>query len=99
MPNKENNNKKVTSKQVVAIAGIAILLLMYLITLFAAIFDKSASGRLFMSSMLATVFIPFLIWIYTWLFGKLTGRRTFADLSVNNDTEEIETTADDQTEK
>ena len=50
-----------------------------IVTLFAAIFDSSASHALFATCLLATVAIPLLIWIYTWMFGKLTNRSTFAD--------------------
>ena len=68
-----------TSKQIFAIAGIVVLVLLYVVTLFAAIFDSSASHALFATCLLATVAIHLLIWIYTWMFGKLTNRSTFAD--------------------
>ena len=63
-----------TSKQIFAIAGIVVLVLLYVVTLLAAIFDSSASHALFATCLLATVAIPLLIWIYTWMFGKLTNR-------------------------
>lgn len=75
----QNNNKKITSKQVVALIGVILLVLLYIVTLFAAIFDNSDSGRWFMSCIVATVAVPLLIWIYTWMYGKLTGRHTIAD--------------------
>lgn len=79
--NKEtlNGRKKVTSKQVVALTGVILLVLLYIATLVAAIFDNSDSGRWFMSCIIATVAIPVLIWIYTWMYGKLTGKHTIAD--------------------
>lgn len=77
----QNGRKKPTSKQVVAIIGIGLLLLMYLAALIAAIVDNSASGRLFFVCLYATVVIPILIWVYTWLYGKLTGKRTFTDFA------------------
>ena len=64
--NTQNKKTKMTSKQIFAIIGIILLVLLYVVTLFAAIFDSSASHAL-------------LIWIYTWMFGKLTNRSTFAD--------------------
>lgn len=81
----QNNDKKrkVTSKQVVAMAGIVILVLLYLITLLAAIFDKSASGQLFRICLIASFCIPFLIWIYVWMYGKLTQKKTFTDANFN----------------
>lgn len=76
--------KKVTSRQIVAIIGIVLLVLMYLITLIAALFDNSASGKLFIMSLFATMVIPILIWIYTWMYGKLTGRHTIADFNTGD---------------
>ena len=77
--NTQNKKTKMTSKQIFAIIGIILLVLLYVVTLFAAIFDSSASHALFATCLLATVAIPLLIWIYTWMFGKLTNRSTFAD--------------------
>lgn len=77
--NTENKKTKMTSKQIFAIIGIVVLVLLYVVTLLAAIFDSSATHALFATCLLATVAIPLLIWIYTWMFGKLTNRSTFAD--------------------
>ena len=71
--------RKITSKQVVAIIGIVLLVLLYLVTLLAAFFDSSASGRLFWMCLFSTIAIPLLIWIYTWMYGKLTGKHTLTD--------------------
>lgn len=78
--NPGENRKKITSKQVVALGGVVLLVLMYVVTLIVAIVDRSASGRLFAMCLLATFAIPILIWIYIWMYGKLTGKRTIADL-------------------
>ena len=56
--NTENKKTKMTSKQIFAIAGIVVLVLLYVITLLAAIFDSSASHALFATCLLATVAIP-----------------------------------------
>lgn len=77
--NTENKKTKITSKQIFAIVGIVVLVLLYIVTLFAAIFDSSATHALFASCLLATMAVPLLIWIYTWMYGKLTNRSTFAD--------------------
>ena len=79
----EPHKKKVSSKQVVAIIGIVLLVLMYIVTLIVAFVDKSASGRLFWMCLFATLTIPILIWIYTWMYGKLTRKHTFADLDLD----------------
>lgn len=79
--------KKVTSKQVVALGGVALLVLMYIATLVVAIVDNSDSGKWFMSCIFATVAIPLLIWIYTWMYGRLTGKHTIADAPQRMDTE------------
>lgn len=74
--------KRVTSKQVVAIVGVLLLVLLYIVTLVVAIFDSSESGKWFMICIFATVAVPMLLWIYTWMYGKLTGRHTIADTNI-----------------
>lgn len=80
--NKKGTHNKITSKQIVAIAGVVLLAALYVITLIVAFADNSASGKLFSLCLFATVAIPLLIWIYTWMYGKLTNRHTFADLDI-----------------
>mgnify|MGYP003309175173 CR=1 FL=1 len=80
MENKNTNTqKKITSKQVVAIIGIVLLLLLYIVTFIMAFVDTSETGKWFGLSLVATITIPILIWIYTWLFGKITGKHTITD--------------------
>jgi len=66
---------KMDSRRVLALAGVILLVLMYVITLIAAITDSSASGHLFAMSLFASFALPFLIWIYTWLFKKYKDRQ------------------------
>ncbi len=75
--------KKVTSKQIVAIIGVVLLVLLYVVTLILAFVDTSASGRMFAISLFSTFAIPVLIWIYTWMYGKLTGKSTMADIDLH----------------
>ena len=77
--------KKITSKQVVAMAGIVLLVLLYVVTLLVAIFDSSASGRLFQACLFATVAVPLLCWIYTWMYGIFAKKHTIADFDLNGD--------------
>lgn len=73
MSNNANEpKKKMTSKQVLAIIGVILLVLLYIITLLAAIFDSSASGNLFMICIIASVAVPILIWMYSYLFKLFT---------------------------
>lgn len=74
-----------TSKQIVAIIGIVLLVLLYVVTLIVAFADNSASGNLFVVCLFATIAIPVLVWIYTWMYGKLTGKSTIADLNIGGD--------------
>ena len=86
---KENKpKKKITSKQVVALAGVVLLAAMYLVTLVVAIFDQDSSGRLFQACLVGTIAIPLLIWVYIWMYGKLNGRHTMADLDLGGDSPE-----------
>jgi hypothetical protein len=69
-----DTKRKITSRQVVAIIGVCLLVLLYVAALIAALFDSTSSGRWFKACLCATIAVPLLIWIYTWLYGKMTGR-------------------------
>jgi len=79
------DKKKVTAKQVIAIIGIVLLVLLYLVTLILAFVDTSASGKMFIVSLCCSFVFPVLIWFYTWLYGKLTERKNMTDDVVNTD--------------
>ncbi len=89
--NSATENEKrtgITSRQIVAMAGVILLVLLYAATLVIAIVDGSSSGRLFWICLFATIAIPILIWVYTWMYGKLTGRKTMANLDFSTGKEE-----------
>ncbi len=86
--NQNHKEKKTTSKQIVAIVGIVLLVAMYLLTLVAAIFDNAATMTLFRACLIGTVTVPLLIWVYIWMYGKLTGKHTIADLDLGKQSEE-----------
>lgn len=88
------SKKKMSSRQIVAIAGVVLLVLMYIVTLLAAVFDSSASGRLFWMCLFSTVAIPLLIWIYTWMYGKLTRKHTFADFDLGGEKDGCDATSE-----
>ena len=77
--NTSDRKKQITSKQVAALVSILLLALLYIVTLIVAIFDSSESGRWFMICIFATVAVPMLLWIYIWMYGKLTGKPPIAD--------------------
>ena len=77
--NASDRKKQINSKQIVAICGVLLLALLYIVTLIVAIFDSSESGRWFMMCIFATVAVPILLWSYIWMYGKLTGNPTIAD--------------------
>lgn len=79
MDKEKEKTRKVTSKQVVAIIGIVLLALMYIVTLVTAIADSSASAKWFRLSLFGTLAIPLVIWIYTWMYARLTGKRAIGD--------------------
>lgn len=78
----KKSNKKMTSKQIVAIIGVILLVLLYVVTLILAFVDPAVSGDLFMICLFSTIIVPVLIWIYTWMYGMLTGKSTMADLNL-----------------
>ena len=57
-------------KRILAIAGIILLVSLYLITLICAITDNTATMRVFMASIFASVVIPVLLWAYSFIYRK-----------------------------
>ncbi|MBQ8232810.1 MAG: hypothetical protein IJZ34_12920 [Lachnospiraceae bacterium] len=80
--NENKPQKKTSSKQIVAIIGIILLAAMYILTLIAAIFDNPNSMLLFRACLIGTFTIPLLIWVYIWMYGKLTRKHTMADFDL-----------------
>ena len=85
-PDKETtkpSKNKITSRQDAANAGIVMLVLLYIVTLAAAILDSSSSARWFWTCLFGTIAVPLLVWIYSWMYGKLTGKSVEANPSNN----------------
>ena len=82
--NGEKKENKMTAKRIAAILGIILLFALYIITLLVAIFDRSSSGQWFMICLIATVTVPLLIWIYTWMYGVLTNKHTIASFDIRS---------------
>ncbi|MDL2302100.1 hypothetical protein LJC58_07135 [Lachnospiraceae bacterium OttesenSCG-928-D06] len=74
-----NSPQKRTPKQNAALLGVVLLVLMYVITLLAALFDSSHTGNLFRLCIGCTLLIPIMIWIYVWMYGKFTGKDNFTN--------------------
>ena len=79
MKEKQTKKHKWTSKRIVALLGVILLVALYIVTLFVAIFVPDQSGNMLKCCFLATIAIPTLIWIYIWMYGKLSGKHTIAD--------------------
>lgn len=77
--NQENSKTKITSRQVVAMTGVVLLVLLYLLTLLLAVTDNSASGQFFAMSLCGTLILPIIIFLYSWMYGRITGRGTVGD--------------------
>jgi len=59
---------KKNKKSIVAIMGIILLALLYLVTLVTAFLDIPNWDRLFQASLIATIGLPILLWIYLLLY-------------------------------
>lgn len=56
--------KKMTPKQIAALACVVLLVAMYVITLLAACLDMTGTGRLFAGCLASTVALPIICWIF-----------------------------------
>lgn len=90
--------KKRSVKQIAALVAVILLVAMYALTLVVAIIDKSASGKMFAFCLICTVAIPLLTWIFIWIYGQYSGKKTIADLNLMQDPEGADAQAADETE-
>lgn len=67
-------------KQIAAIICILLLVLLYVATLIVSLLDFPGSDRLFAACLTATIGLPILLWIYIWLYGRLTQKSTMAEI-------------------
>lgn len=79
MEDKEKKKFKITPKQVVAMSGVVILVLLYIVTLILALVDNSASHKFFALSLAGTLIIPIVVFIYAWMYARITGQKTIGD--------------------
>ncbi len=63
-----------TFKRIVAIIGIAILVILYIVTLISAIFTTPATPELFKACVYATVIVPVLFYAYLLIYKVLKQR-------------------------
>ncbi len=63
------------TKRIFALAGVVILVGMYLITLFLALTDNPKTFTLFKISVGFTILIPVLLWIYLAMYRYMEQRR------------------------
>ena len=76
---------KTNKKRIAAITGILFLIALYLLTFVSSLLKIEYWDRLFLACIAATVFVPILIWIYIWLYGKITDRHTMASIDFNKE--------------
>lgn len=67
--------KKKRFKRILAVAGTAILILMYLLLLIFAIIDVAGWQRYFFACLGATIIIPSILWINIYLYDRMMDRR------------------------
>ncbi len=61
-------------KRLLAILAVVVILGLYLVTLFCAIFVKQVKGTMFLASLVATVMVPLLLYIVFWLCSIFQSR-------------------------
>ena len=77
--------KKRTAKQIAALVAVILLAALYIVTLVVAIVDPPASGKWFVGCLVCTMAVPLLAWIFIWIYGETTGKKTIADLHLMQD--------------
>lgn len=75
-------------KRIGALIGIILLVGSIIATLFLAIIGYTFENALFMGLVVTDICLPILLWVYIWLFGKLTGKHTMASFDLMQDKNE-----------
>ena len=74
-------------KRIGALIGVILLTGSILATFIMAILGYTFESKLFMGLIVADICLPILLWIYIWLFGKMTGKHTMASFDLMQDKE------------
>lgn len=77
-------------KRIGALVGVILLAGTIIATLIMAILGYTFESKIFMGLVIADVCLPILLWIYIWLFGKLTGTHTMASFDLMQDKDKKE---------
>ncbi len=75
-------------KRIGALVGVILLAGTILATLIMAILGYTFESKIFMGLVIADICLPILLWVYIWLFGKLTGKHTIASMDLMQDKKE-----------
>ena len=75
-------------KRIGALIGVILLVGSIIATLIMAIMGYTFENALFMGLVVADICLPILLWVYIWLFGKLTGKHTMASFDLMQDKNE-----------
>ncbi|MBR6316743.1 MAG: hypothetical protein IKR58_07065 [Lachnospiraceae bacterium] len=70
-------------QRIAAIIGLALTFALLIGLVLSALFDQG--GRLFQAFLFASIGVPILCWIYIWLYGRMTGKKTIADFRPDSD--------------
>ena len=62
------NNKP---RRIMALIGIILLVGLYITTLLLAIFENEQTHTWFMACIGATIIVPIMLWVYSWLYKRL----------------------------
>ena len=84
----KSSGGRMTPKRIAAIICIILLVLMYLVTLFFAVFQFPGSDKLFIGCLAGTIVLPALCWVYIWLYGLTTKKKTIATVFKDAPSEE-----------
>ena len=94
----QKENSKMNPKRIAALIAVILLVALYVVTLFVAIFAPAEGNNLFAVCLMAPIAVPLLAWVYIWLYGQITGKKTMADLNLMQaDAEEVAETDTEET--
>ena len=89
MREKKNGTAADRIRRIAALAGVVLLVGLYVVTFILAVAGNENSSRLLHFCFGMTIFVPIFIWVVTWCAGVLFHKKTFASVNLlNSDPEE-----------
>lgn len=76
----QKKSQYTTFQRILALIGVILLISLAILAFVFSILDFPGSDRLAWGFLVTAIFLPIIIWIFIWLYGQTTQKRTIASI-------------------